>query len=58
MNSKNMISHVLAAYLPGAGLVLMQMVVAQKENVLVPVPKLLQRLDLTGAIILGDAMHT
>ena len=50
--------HLLAAYLPRSGLVLMQMAVEQKENEIVAAPKLLQSIDLNGAIILGDAMHT
>lgn len=50
--------HLLAAYLPGSGLVLMQMAVERKENEIVAAPKLLQSIDLNGAIIIGDAMHT
>jgi predicted transposase YbfD/YdcC len=50
--------HLLAAYLPGSGLVLMQMAVEHKENEIVAAPKLLQSLDLNGTIIIGDAMHT
>lgn len=50
--------HLLAAYLPGSGLVLMQVTVECKENEIVAVPKLLESIDLNGAIIIGDAMHT
>jgi hypothetical protein len=50
--------HLLAAYLPGAGLVLMQVEVESKENEIVAAPKLLQSIDLNGAIVIGDAMHT
>ena len=50
--------HLLAAYLPGSGLVLMQVAVDSKENEIVAAPKLLQSIDLNGAIVIGDAMHT
>lgn len=51
--------HLLAAYLPGEGLVLMQMVVEkEKENEIVVAPKLLSCLDLRNAVVIGDAMHT
>ena len=51
--------HLLAAYLPGEGLVLMQMVVEQdKENEIVVAPKLLNCLDLRNKVVVGDAMHT
>lgn len=50
--------HLLAAYLPDAGLVLMQVEVESKENEIVAAPKLLQSIDLNGVIVIGDAMHT
>jgi predicted transposase YbfD/YdcC len=51
--------HLLAAYLPGKGIVLMQMVVEKdKENEIVVAPKLLKSLDLHGKIVIGDAMQT
>lgn len=51
--------HLLAAYLPGAGIVLMQMVVEKdKENEIVVAPKLLSCLDLREKVVVGDAMHT
>ena len=51
--------HLLAAYLPGEGLVLMQMVVEKdKENEIVVAPKLLKCLDLRHKIVVGDAMQT
>lgn len=50
--------HLLAAYLPGEGLVLMQMVVEKdKENEIVVAPKLLQCLDLRHKVVVADAMH-
>ena len=51
--------HLLAAYLPGEGIVLMQMEVEkEKENEIVVAPKLLQCLDLRNKVVIGDAMHT
>jgi predicted transposase YbfD/YdcC len=51
--------HLLAAYLPGEGLVLLQMVVEKdKENEIVVAPKLLKCLDLRNKVVIGDAMHT
>jgi predicted transposase YbfD/YdcC len=51
--------HLLAAYLPGEGIVLMQMVVEkEKENEIVVAPKLLNCLDLRNKVVIGDAMHT
>ena len=51
--------HLLVAYLPGEGIVLMQMVVEKdKENEIVVAPKLLQSLDLRNRVVIGDAMHT
>ncbi len=51
--------HLLAAYLPGEGVVLMQMMVEkEKENEIVVAPKLLKCLDLRNKVVIGDAMHT
>lgn len=51
--------HLLAAYMPEEGIVLMQMVVEKdKENEIVVAPKLLKCLDLRNKVVLGDAMHT
>ena len=51
--------HLLAAYLPGEGIVLMQMAVEKdKENEIVVAPKLLHSLDLRNKVVTGDAMHT
>jgi predicted transposase YbfD/YdcC len=48
--------HLVAAYLPEAGVVLAQVAVDRKENEIVAVPKLLRHLDLTGMVV-GDAMQ-
>jgi predicted transposase YbfD/YdcC len=51
--------HLLAAYLPGEGIVLMQMVVEKdKENEIVVALKLIECLDLRNKVVTGDAMHT
>ena len=51
--------HLLAAYLPGEGLVLLQMVVEKdKENASVVAPKLRKSLDLRGKVVVGAALHT
>lgn len=50
--------HLLAAYLPEEGIVLLQIEVEQKENEIVAAPKLLSQLDLKGRVVSGDAMFT
>lgn len=50
--------HLLAAYLPDEGVVLMQVVVENKENEITAAPKLLEVLDLKGRVVCGDAMFT
>jgi predicted transposase YbfD/YdcC len=49
--------HLLAAYVPGQGLVLAQAEVDQKENEIVVAPRIVSELVLSGAIIVADAMH-
>jgi predicted transposase YbfD/YdcC len=49
--------HLVAAYLPNQGVVLAQLAVDRKENEIVAVPKLLTQLDLTGMVVVGDAMQ-
>lgn len=55
---KNQGVHLLAAYLPEEGLVLLQVAVESKENEITAAPRLLTELDLKGRIICGDAMFT
>ncbi len=50
--------HLLAAYLPSEGIVLMQLAIAKKENEISAPPRLLSALDLKGRIVCGDAMFT
>lgn len=49
--------HLVCAYLPGAGVVIAQVAVDRKENEIVAVPKMLAKLDLTGVVVVGDAMQ-
>jgi len=50
--------HLLAAYLPEEGIVLMQLATGDKENEISVAPELLKCLDLRGKVVAGDAMHT
>ncbi|MCC7160863.1 MAG: ISAs1 family transposase [Anaerolineae bacterium] len=48
--------HLLAAFLPREGWVLLQLEVGHKENEISVAPRVLQALDLRGKIVTGDAM--
>ena len=50
--------HLLAAFLPAEGVVVAQVAVEAKENELVAAPQLLDRLDLRGRVVTGDALFT
>lgn len=50
--------HLLAAYLPKEGVVLMQVEVLEQENEITAAPRLLAVLDLRGRIVRGDALLT
>lgn len=50
--------HLVAAYLPQAGVVLAQLAVEHKDNEIVAIPTLLAHLDLHGCVVVGDAMQT
>lgn len=50
--------HLLAAYLPGDGVVLKQVEVGPKENEISAAPELIQGLNLKKRVVCGDAMHT
>lgn len=50
--------HLLAAYQPDEGIVLMQVEVGSKENEISAAPRLLAALDLRGKVVRGDAMLT
>jgi predicted transposase YbfD/YdcC len=49
--------HLLAAYLPEQGVVLMQMEVGEKTNEITVAPQVVQTLDLRGVVVTGDAMQ-
>jgi predicted transposase YbfD/YdcC len=50
--------HLLTVYVPHQGLALVQAQVDQKENEIVVAPHVLKQVNLQGAIVMGDAMHT
>jgi predicted transposase YbfD/YdcC len=50
--------HLLAAYLPDEGIVLMQVAAGEKENEISVAPTLLTELDVHHKVVVGDAMHT
>jgi predicted transposase YbfD/YdcC len=50
--------HLLSAYHVESGVALAQVAVASKENEIVAAPRLLEGMNLRGAIISGDAMFT
>lgn len=49
--------HLMAAYLPGQGVVLAHLAVDTKTNEIVAAPVVLAQLDLTGIVVTGDAMQ-
>ena len=48
--------HLMAAYLPGEGVVLAQVEVEGKENEIKAAPRLLEAIDLRRKVVSGDAM--
>lgn len=50
--------HLLCAYLPTEGVVLLQVAAGVKDNEISVAPTLLRGVDLRGKVVLGDAMHT
>lgn len=50
-------THLLSLYVPEQGLVLVQAQVDRKENEIVVAPKILNQVNLSGAIVIADAMH-
>lgn len=49
--------HLLSIYVPGQGLVLVQAEVDHKENEIVVAPKVLKQVNLSGTMVIGNAMH-
>lgn len=50
--------HLLAAYVPEQGVVLMQVEVERKANAIIAAPYLLEAIDLRDCVVTGDAMFT
>jgi predicted transposase YbfD/YdcC len=50
--------HLLAAYLPAEGIVLLQVAVEAKENEISAAPRVIASLDLRHRVVCGDAMFT
>jgi predicted transposase YbfD/YdcC len=51
-------THLLAAYVPEQGIVLMQVEVDSKANEITAAPQLLEAVDLRDCVVTGDAMFT
>jgi predicted transposase YbfD/YdcC len=51
-------THLLSVYTPEQGLVVAEAEVDRKENEIVVAPEILAQVDLKGATVIGDAMHT
>lgn len=51
-------THLLSLYAPQQNLVLVEAAVDRKENEIVVAPQILEQVDLNGAVVIGDAMHT
>jgi len=51
-------TYLLAAYLPSAGIVLMEIALEGKGCEIPGAVKLLKRMDLRGKVVMGDALHT
>lgn len=51
-------THLLAAYLPQEGIVLLQLAAGHKDTEIGVAPLLVQGLDLRGKIVAADALHT
>lgn len=51
-------THLLTVYVPDQGLALVQVQVDHKKNEIVVAPQVLKQVNLQGAIVMGDAMHT
>ncbi len=49
--------HLMAAYLPGQGIVVAQVEVGAKTNEITAAPRLLKMVDLRGVVVTGDAMQ-
>jgi len=50
--------YLLAAYLPGEGIVLMEVAIKGKGQEIEAAPRLLKSIDLRDKVVMGDALHT
>lgn len=50
--------YLLAAYLPGEGIVLMQVAIGGKGHEIEAAPQVLKHIDLREKVVMGDALHT
>jgi predicted transposase YbfD/YdcC len=51
-------TYLLAAYLPGEGIVLMEVAIDGKGSEIPAAPKVLKSIDLREKVVMGDALHT
>ncbi len=58
LNDKQEGTYLLAAYLPGEGIVLMEVAYEGKGYEATAAPQVLKSIDLRGKVVMGDALHT
>ena len=58
LNEKQEGVYLLAAYLPGEGIVLMEVAIQGKGQEIETAPQVLKYIDLRDKVVMGDALHT
>lgn len=58
LNEKQEGLYLLAAYLPGEGIVLMEVAIQGKGQEIEAAPQVLKSIDLRDKVVMGDALHT
>jgi len=58
LNEKQEGVYLLAAYLPGEGIVLLEVAIQGKGQELEAAPQVLKSIDLRDKVVMGDALHT
>lgn len=58
LNEKQEGVYLLAAYLPGEGMVLMEVAIQGKGQEIEAAPQVLKSIDLRDKVVMGDALHT
>ncbi len=58
LNEKQEGVYLLAAYLPGEGIVLMEVAIQGKGQEIEAAPQVLKYIDLRDKVVMGDALHT